>query len=117
MNDFHMKTVIEEMGIGAEDLVILYEEYFKEMEENILLMKELVEVENYQALQSVVHNIKGISINLFVKGVYDKAHELDILLKKNIVEESKLGVHEIARLYYIAREVIEKAFTKNPALE
>ncbi|AKL96290.1 signal transduction histidine kinase [Clostridium aceticum] len=117
MEDFHIEKVVEEIGIEIEDIIILYEEYFKEMEENILLMKELVKTKNYQALQHVVHNIKGMSINLSVKGVYDKAHELDLLLKKNLVKESSIYINEIINLYCIARKMIKKSCFENSLIK
>lgn len=63
-----MKVNIEgfasNMGLEPKDIKSLYSTFFTEMNENIILLKNAVKEEENESIKDIMHNIKGVCLNL-----------------------------------------------------
>ncbi len=82
---------MNDMGIeDFDDIAMLYNDYVTECD---VLIQEIMHnklspssTEEWIALEKDIHNIKGVSANLYVKNVYEKASDLDHYLKESLYD-------------------------------
>lgn len=110
---YDIDSLLEELEISHEETRELFEVYFTEMDECIESMYELIAKKEWIKLQKVVHNVKGISINLGVTDVFDKAVYFDFLMKTNNITDADLYIKEITELYNTAKNDIQSYFNWN----
>lgn len=83
----NIKLFIQDMGIDSpEDIKNLYFDY---LQETSVIIEQLAS--NFSTLtcseaEKLVHNLKGVSANLYVQGVYQAALQLDDYLKGHLGE-------------------------------
>ncbi len=112
---YNIDGLISELEIELEDAAELYRSYEMEMKEEIEAMEELCSSKDYEKLERVIHNIKGVSANLGINDVYQTAADFDIKLKNGITDSADVNV---AYLVLMIKNSIEeiKVFFNNKGL-
>jgi HPt (histidine-containing phosphotransfer) domain-containing protein len=121
-----MKTQINQfsidMGIdNLEDIASLYKDYLEEsydLIEGIQSMINQSAVIQPELLEKIVHNLKGVSANLYVEAVFKKATILDDFLKSHnhaftITNDFTLLWENLHNTYDTARYQIIQFFSEN----
>lgn len=110
-----MRTQIEQfkmdMGIeNMEDIASLFQDYLTESLDLVQQISDTVQngsTVDARALEKIVHNLKGVSANLYVETVYQDASLVDDYLKHS---QSLLPVsQEFNRLWDKLRDSYEEA--------
>lgn len=83
---------ISELEIELEEAEELYKSYETEMNEEIEEMEQLCSAKEYEKLERVVHNVKGVSANLRINDVYEVAADFDIKLKNGVTSSADANV-------------------------
>lgn len=121
-----MKTQINQfsldMGIdNLEDISSLYKDYINESYDLVESIQAII----YQStviqpdiLEKIVHNLKGVSANLYVEAVYQQAARLDDYLKSQndtlaVTNELELLWERLYNAYNIACHQITQYFYEN----
>lgn len=109
-----MKINIEKfasnMGLEPKDIKSLYTTFFTEMNENITSLKIAIKEENNNTIKDIMHNIKGVCLNLelnelgeYSEKVYDEIKQNDFSNLKDFISyfdtEIEL-IQEIVTMYY-----------------
>lgn len=76
----NIEQFAKNMGLPPKDLKNLYTTFLDEMEESILLLNKAVAEEKTDDIKDLLHNIKGVCLNMeltdvgiYAKEQYDKA--------------------------------------------
>lgn len=107
---YDIEGLASELEVTLSDLAPLFSSYFDEMSEAAGEMELFLLDGEWNKLQRVVHNIKGVSVNLGIKDVYSAAGVLDALLKEGEYQEAGIHVKIVLSILADARENIEKYF-------
>lgn len=108
---YDIKKLAEELEFGIEDISTLFSKYTAEIKERISQMEDCLNRKDWNTLERVVHNIKGVSINLNIVDVYEKAVECDSLLKENRTENADTYIKELILLLVDSENEIRKIFS------
>jgi HPt (histidine-containing phosphotransfer) domain-containing protein len=79
----NLEDLISEIGIDKDTLVELLGIYCCEMTEEMQLVKLSLKSQEWSGLQKSVHNIKGVSGNLYLQNMFMAAEIIDLKLKQN----------------------------------
>lgn len=109
---YDIKKLAEELEFDIEDISILFSKYFDELKENISQMEDFLTKRDWHMLERVVHNIKGVSINLNIMDVYEEAALFDNLLKQNINNDADNHVKKLANLLRESEIEIRRIFSE-----
>lgn len=107
---YDIKGLAEELEFEVDDIAGLFSKYFEEMATDISDMQKYLSNSDWYMLERVVHNIKGVSINLNIHDVFEEASEFDVLLKQSKAEGAALHVSKLAELINSAEIEIRKKF-------
>lgn len=76
-----------DMGIDSyEDIGFLYQDYIFECNEITTEINQLITSSSIETIEKRIHNLKGVSANLYVTSVYEQAKVVDALLTAHINE-------------------------------
>lgn len=109
---YNIQEIIEEMGVGDEAIYDLYKTYFSEMRENINEITEFVQNNQWNEVGRVLHNIKGVSINLSIVDVHKAASTFNELIKLGIYENSQIHIKNLVQLTKQAEDEVKNFFRK-----
>lgn len=109
---YDIKKLAEELEFEIEDISVLFSKFFIEMKDNISSMKNHLSKKDWNMLERVVHNIKGVSINLNIMDVYEEAAEFDVLLKSNSTEDADIHVNKLVELLNDSEIEIRRIFSE-----
>jgi HPt (histidine-containing phosphotransfer) domain-containing protein len=107
---YDIDALIKMLGVEFSDVSPLYLEYFFEMKENIQESKALCKEKDWNRLQRIVHNMKGISVSLNVNDLYAASTNLDIQLKKGLYDTVAQAIEDIQELFNAAELEIRDFF-------
>ena len=79
----NLEDLIRDIGINKDTMVELLKIYCSEMSEEMQQVKLYLSSKEWTGLERTVHNIKGISANLYLQDMFKAAEVLDLKLKKN----------------------------------
>ncbi|MDF2840487.1 MAG: Hpt protein [Clostridia bacterium] len=86
IDEISLSRLTEEIGIDKESIAELLSIYCSEMKEEIQQVRITLHNQDWINLQRTVHNIKGVSANLSLQGIFEASAELDSMLKsKNYI--------------------------------
>lgn len=75
----NIDSFAKSMGLEAKDIRGLYTTFFSEMNESIILLKKSAKEKDYITINNLVHNMKGVCLNLeltelgnYVKQCYEE---------------------------------------------
>ena len=57
-----VETHMEELGVSKEDILDLFQDFFSELSESLMELRE--NIDDKKALDPILHNLKGILLNL-----------------------------------------------------
>lgn len=106
------EVFMDETGIDGELLATLYDNFSKEITQEKTKMKIAYQKNDYDELSEIVHTIKGVLGSYRAIKAYDKATQLNSLLKQK--EYNKLGLLAKELPYEIEKavEAVAKYFEK-----
>lgn len=113
INRYDIAGLAGELELELSDLVDLFAGYISEMKEEVSEMRKFLNQNDFEMLQRVVHNIKGVSANLNIKDVFKEAEKFDILLKNSMTEDACAHVNMLASLIEGAEVKIRSFFMEN----
>ena len=109
---YDIDGLAKELEVGIESIVGLYSSYIEEMKEEMEEMKLCLDKSDWTMLERIVHNIKGVSVNLSIMDVFSEAEEFDVLLKKNATSDSSNYVLKLISLITDAEFEIKRFFNE-----
>lgn len=107
---YNIQALIEEMEVSNEDMRDLYRSYFNEAKENIKDIEELIEKGDWDKIERVIHNIKGVSVNLNIKDVYRASISFYDCIKNGIIYNGKVQVKILTNLLMEAEKEVRIYF-------
>ena len=107
---YKISDFINEMGVSSEDIAVLFDQYFQEMNEEIHVIQKLLIENSLDMLQKVIHNVKGVSANLGIYDVQEKAVIIDIKLKNKDNDDLGSQVNELEILIEEAHREVQSYF-------
>lgn len=112
LSRYDIEGLANELEVDIGDIATLFLNYFYEMKSEIVAIQQHLSVRNWNMLERVVHNIKGVSANLNVSDVYEEAAVFDILLKQNKTDDADIHVQKLARLLTNSEKEIREFFNE-----
>lgn len=79
----NLEDLIRDIGIDKSTVVELLGIYCTEMTEEMQQIKMFLKNQEWSGLQRALHNIKGVSANLYLQDMFKAAEVIDIKLRKN----------------------------------
>lgn len=114
MNNKPFKYDIEGLAKNMEvDLAIisdLYSEFFLEVRRNLLECRSLYDDKEWEKLERVIHNIKGVSISLCIDDLYAASNAFDYELKNDQYDNAKSQIDFIDNLFLTIENEIREFF-------
>ena len=110
---YNIKGLADDMEVSLQTISSLYSEFFHEMRLNIEESKVLCTKKDWDKLQRVIHNIKGISTCLNVNDIYDISLKLDMDLKNKKLENVFSKITSISDLFNFSETDIRGFFKKD----
>lgn len=103
---YEFKKLADDIGIEVMDLKNLYCSFIEEMDEEISLLKKHIDKKEFENLESIVHNIKGISSNLLIDDIYEHCQIFDSELKNNTFDNVTSHMEILETLYANSKKII-----------
>ena len=110
---YDIKGLQQELDVEVSDLAMLFLSYINEMQSEIAEMYRCLSEGDFNMLQRVVHNIKGVSANLRIKDVEKAASDYGDMLRRGETLESGLYINRIVQLISEAQNEIRNYFHLN----
>lgn len=95
---YDLKALAEDLGFEIEDIRGIFLQYFEEMQGCIEDMNTYLSSRDWYMLERVIHNIKGVSVNLNIMDVYKACADFDSQLKANNTKDAEHHVKELIEL-------------------
>lgn len=111
ITSINLDLLASEIGIDKEAVAELLEIYCGEMDGEMSQVKALAEACNWQGLQRTVHNIKGVSANLYLQDMFKVAEELDHKLKRDDHENIGANVQALQETFEGTISAIQKTLS------
>lgn len=107
---YDIEGLRQDLEISLQSIRSLYQEYFKEMAKELKKMENLLYEKQWELLQRKAHNVKGVSINLGLKDIFEVSEKLDLQLKQNEYSHCKKELENIRDQVAVAQKDIEAYF-------
>lgn len=114
---YNIDELIEEMDVSLEEVKELYKSYFWEMKENTEDISKYLKACEYTKVERILHNIKGVSINLNIIDVYNEAAIFNEVIKKRVEEDYDNYLKKLIKLVNEAESEVQKFFNEKEKLE
>lgn len=79
----NLEDLIRDIGIDKATMLELLNIYCSEMSEEMQQVRLFLHNQEWTSLERKVHNIKGVSANLYLQDMFKTADILDLKLKQN----------------------------------
>lgn len=108
MIDKNIEQFMADMGIDSyDDIGFLYQDYIQECSDLLKDVDASLKTTDIHSLEQQIHNLKGVSANLYVQPVFKKAEALNTYLKDHIEMESVDTF--IQSTWYQLKEIYDQA--------
>lgn len=107
---YNITEFIKVMDVNIEEIAALFDQYFQEMFEELIELKKLFKDNDFTMLQREIHNVKGVSANLGIYDVHQKAAIMDSNLKNNINDFLEVQIEELESLILNAHTEVQVFF-------
>ena len=91
----NLEDLASSIGIDRETVIELLGIYSCEMSEEMQQVILFLRTQDWSSLQRAMHNIKGVSANLYLEDMSKVAEELDIKLKQSDYEGIENSIHNL----------------------
>jgi|GEM_PF-2537128 len=81
--EINLDILMNEIGIDMNSVIELLNLYCMEMTEEMQQVRMQMKAQDWAAVQRTVHNIKGVSANLFLQDMFAASEAVDLRLKGN----------------------------------
>lgn len=108
---YDIEGFAKELETDIESIGELFSSYITEMKEETEELKKNLEISDWIMLERVIHNIKGVSINLGITDVHAEAEKLDNQLKQNYTADAEEFVAKIIDLIKDSEKEIRSFFS------
>lgn len=107
---YDIDELIEEMEVGEENIWELYKTYFWEMRENIDDISKCLKANELEKVERILHNIKGVSINLNILDVHKEASSFSEKIKLGLGEKYEDYLNNLTHLLNGAEKEVKSFF-------
>jgi len=108
---YDIDGLAEELEIDVCSLTGLFSSFVNEMEIEVSEMSRLLMEKDWNNLERVIHNIKGVCANLTIDDVFRQASEFHEKLKAGDSSEAAVYVESIAQMLKNAELDIKRYFS------
>ncbi|MCT4564237.1 MAG: Hpt domain-containing protein [Maledivibacter sp.] len=112
-SNYDLFALSKDIEIDIEDMVDIFNIYFIEVNDLILNLRHLSHNEDWDKFQKLLHNLKGISINLKLTDIYEMAVNFENLIKIQNFDLINCHINELQNLVSRAKLDINKFFSYN----
>ena len=77
----NLEDLVKSIGIDKDTIIELLGIYCYEMTEEMQQVKLFLEKQEWSDMQRIIHNIKGVSSNLYLQEMFEAAEILELRLK------------------------------------
>ena len=109
---YDIQGLADELEADISDIAVLFLNYIGEMKEEVGSIQDFLSKKDWNMLQRVVHNIKGVSANLHIDDVYKAAAEFDADLKHQKTQRAEDHAKRLTGLLKGAEDEIRKFFSE-----
>lgn len=109
---YDIQCIMDEMEAKDDEMGDLYKTYFQEVKENIQDVLELIPKEKWEEIDRILHNLKGVSINLNIVDVYKSVSSFSEIVKKRDVENFEDYIKDLTVLVKNAEAEVKTFFLK-----
>ncbi|MDP4095141.1 MAG: Hpt domain-containing protein [Bacillota bacterium] len=108
---YDIEGLAKELDVEIDEILVLFMNYISEMNDEIKSMKLYFANKDWNMLERIIHNIKGVSANLSINDVYQTAAAFDLQLKQGKTEDAGNEVSKLEETILSAKDEIIKFFT------
>lgn len=95
LETINLEDLIRDIGINKDTIIELLSIYCSEMSEEMQKVKLYLSNKEWTGLLRTVHNIKGVSANLYLQDMFKSAEVIDLKLKKNDYNEIENSINNM----------------------
>lgn len=111
--EINLDVLSEETGIAKDSVAELLSIYCSEMTEEMLQLETFYKIQDWSSLQKTVHNIKGVSANLYLQAMSEASACLDAKLKSLDYKELESNLQHLLMVFEKTEGSIEKALEQH----
>jgi HPt (histidine-containing phosphotransfer) domain-containing protein len=109
-NKYDIIGFANNLELELEDISDLFVSYIDELEDHCTRLNAAFLKKDFDELHSAVHNIKGLSGNLWIDDVFQQASLFDDRLKNNNYENAKECLDTLVNLIINSKYKIRESF-------
>jgi HPt (histidine-containing phosphotransfer) domain-containing protein len=113
VDEINLSSLTAEIGIDEESITELLDIFCSEMIEEVQQVTKFLYSQEWSNLQRTVHNIKGVSANLSLQGIFKASTELDLKLKNKDYINIEDNAKDLLEVLDITIDNIKKALQQN----
>ena len=96
----NLEDLIKSIGIDKDTIIELLGIYCYEMTEEMQQVKLFLEKQEWSDMQRIIHNIKGVSSNLYLQEMFEAAEILELRLKNMDYKGIENSVRNLFDTFY-----------------
>lgn len=97
--EMNLEFLTQQIGIDTEAVIELLKIYRSEISEELQQVQQLFERGDWHNLQRTIHNIKGVSANLYLEGMFTISTDIDSKLKTQDYDKLDLLIGDLVRIF------------------
>lgn len=110
--EMNLEFLTQQIGIDQESVIELLKIYCGEMSEELQQVQLLFDQGDWHHLQRTIHNIKGVSANLYLEDMFNISADIDARLKAQDYEPIGSFIADLVKVFEATCIAIEKAVEK-----
>lgn len=100
------------LGFSIEDISDLFSEFIKELDSEVIKLKEAADKKDWTIVKGIIHNIKGVSGNYRITDVYTEASIINNNLKADNYDDIESIICNFCSLSEAASSEIKRYFSE-----
>lgn len=110
---YDLFSISKDLGIDIDDMVDIFNVYFIEVNDLILNLRYLNQKKDWIKFRKLLHNLKGISINLKIIDIFEATVSLDNLVKTESFETIDSYITKLEDLAAEVKSEINEFFVQH----
>lgn len=106
--EMNLGFLTQQIGIDQEAVIELLKIYQSEITEELQQAQILFDRQDWHNLQRTIHNIKGVSANLYLENMLNISADIDVKLKAQDYENVSLYMSDLVNMFDATCCAIEK---------